>query len=99
MVFEVGTNFTRIPQHGFHVIFVGILIVVAAVVGVDCALLVFGIAVPAARYEVMRKTQDSLVGIEKVKLAGTIAVYGYAERRRLELHQADGSCWRSRNSK
>src|SRR4029077_279298 len=99
MVFEVGTNFTRIPQHGLHVIFVGVLIVVAAVVGVDGTSLVFGIAVPTARYEVMRKTQDSLVGIEKIELAGAIAVYGYAERRRLELHQSDGSCWRSGNCK
>src|SRR5580700_2089994 len=87
MVFKIGVNFICISQYGFHVVLMGVLIVVAAVIGINCPPLVFGIAVPTARYEVMRNAQNGVVGVKKINTTVAIAVHSHAERGGLELHE------------
>ena len=55
------------------------MIVVAAVVGVDGAFLMFGVTIEAAGFEIMRHTQNSVVAIEQIDFAVAVAVHGDIE--------------------
>src|SRR4051812_1862601 len=68
-----------------------------AVICVHGPFLMFWIAIPAARDEIMRDAENGVLRVEKVDFTVGITIHGHAEGRRLELHQANSAGWRTRN--